>query len=447
MRKIVAFALITMFIYGCVSYDLGNLTGIRTKVKRRAEKPLGMVLIPDGAVTVSNSDPIDNTVTKKTVSVGAFYMDATEITNREYKQFINWVKDSIVRAKLAEQAEIAELFADNPKTINTKRGIYRYAYLKKKEPNKKIKLSIYDQYMYDYYYYLNDFEENKEINSNVRIIWDPQRFPDVDYVEVMDSLYLRKEETLNGVRRFDPAKLNYTYKAVDGIKKELVKTINIYPDTTVWVKDFKKSYTYPMLLNYFSNPAYLDYPVVGVTWEQAMAFCDWRTMYKNNFLEKKNKSSALNVPRFRLPTESEWELAAKGGKNDSIKYSWGINKLTAEAGCFLANFKPKEGNYVLDKGLYTVDAKHYLPNEYGLYNMSGNVAEWTSTSYGFENEVESSDINPFSNDITSVKKVIKGGSWKDVIYYLEIGSRDVENKDLARSFIGFRTVQGYIKTN
>lgn len=444
MKKIGIFSLIVLLVYSCGSYDRGDLTGIRSKDRKYAEKPLGMVLVPEGAVTVRLTNPINNKVTNKTASVSAFYMDATEITNREYKQFINWVKDSVVRAKLAEQADIAELLSDNPKSINKRRGIYRYAYLKN-PTKKKRKLSVYDQYMFDNYYYLNDLEESKEINWNIPIIWDPQRFPDVDYVEVMDSLYLRKEETFNGIRRFDPSKLNYTYQTMDGLKKGIVKTINIYPDTTVWVKDYKKSYTDPMLLNYFSNPAYLDYPVVGVTWEQAVAFCDWRTMYKNNFLESKTRGKASNVPRFRLPTEAEWELAAKGGKNDSIKYSWGTNSPITEGGCFLANYKPKEGNYVLDKGLYTVDAKHYMPNAYGLYNMSGNVAEWTSTTYSFENDVTASDINPFVRDSITAKKVIKGGSWKDVIYYLEIGARDFENKDSARSYIGFRTVQDYVK--
>lgn len=437
-------AMFISLLYGCGSNDRGELTGVGSKNKWYAEKPLGMVLVPEGSVTVEVKNPIDNSVVTKTNSVSAFYMDETEITNRQYKQFIEWVKDSVVRYKLAEQAEIAELLSDNPNQRNSRRGISRYAYLKKKE-TKKRKLSVYDQYMFDNYYFLDDLEETKKINWNVPIIWNTQNFPDVDYAEVMDSLYLRKEQTENGVRRFDPSKLNYSYTVLDDQNKKVEKKLNIYPDTTIWVKDFSDSRNEPMRRNYFSHPSYMDYPVVGVTWEQAVAFCNWRTRYKNQFLQKKTNSKQFNVPNYRLPTEAEWELAAKAGKKGSIKYSWGTNSLTTDKGCFLANFKPKEGNYTDDKGLYTVLAKHYAPNDYGLFNMSGNVAEWTSSSYNPVNEVNSSSVNPFKNDLSISTKIVKGGSWKDVVYFLEIGSKDFENKDTPRSYIGFRTVRDYIK--
>ncbi|WP_188598572.1 type IX secretion system lipoprotein PorK/GldK [Polaribacter pacificus] len=444
MKNLVLVALMSTILYSCGSNDRGELTGVSTKAKWYAEKPLGMVLIPEGAVSVEVKDPIDNSVKVQTKSVSAFYMDETEITNRQYKQFIEWVKDSVVRSKLAEQAEIAELLSDNPNPSKNRRGIYRYAYLKKKE-SKKRKLSVYDQYMYENYYFLDDLEEAKELNWNVPIIWNPQSFPDVDYVEVMDSLYLRKEQTEKGIRRFDPSKLNYRYKTRDDQKKTIEKVLNIYPDTAVWVKDFTDSRNEPMRKNYFSHPAFLDYPVVGVTWEQAIAFCNWRTRYKNQFLEESTKSKRFNIAPFRLPTEAEWELAAKGGKDVTVKYSWGTNSLVTDKGCFLANFKPKEGNYTEDRGLYTVLAKHYAPNDYGLYNMSGNVAEWTSSSYNLVKDVNVSSVNPFKNDKSTSSKITKGGSWKDVDYFLEIGSRDFENKDTPRSYIGFRTVRDYIK--
>lgn len=444
MKSLVLVALLSTILYSCGSNDRGELTGVSTKAKWYAEKPLGMVLIPEGAVSVEVKDPIDNSVEVQTKSVSAFYMDETEITNRQYKQFIEWVKDSVVRSKLAEQAEIAELLSDNPNQSKNRRGIYRYAYLEKKE-SKKRKLSVYDQYMYDNYYFLDDLEETKELNWNVPIIWNPQSFPDVDYVEVMDSLYLRKEQTEKGIRRFDPSKLNYRFKTRDDQKKTIEKVLNIYPDTAVWVKDFSDSRNDPMRINYFSHPAFLDYPVVGVTWEQAIAFCNWRTRYKNQFLEKTTNSKRFNIAPFRLPTEAEWELAAKGGKDVTVKYSWGTNSLVTDKGCFLANFKPKEGNYTEDRGLYTVLAKHYAPNDYGLYNMSGNVAEWTSSSYNLAKDVNVSSVNPFKNDKLTSSKIIKGGSWKDVVYFLEIGSRDFENKDTPRSYIGFRTVRDYIK--
>lgn len=449
MKKTIIFSILLAIFYSCGSNDRGELTGIETNGKWYAEKPLGMVLIPEGSVSVEVTNPIDNSVVTKVNSVSSFYMDETEISNREYKQFIAWVKDSVVRSKLAEQAEIAELLSDKPQNDRkARRGIYRFAYIEKEKDQGKRKerqLSVYDQYMYDNYYFLDDLEESKKINWNVQLIWDPQNFPDVDYVEVMDSLYLRKEETENGIRSFDHSKLNYRYKTLSSDKKELEKIVNIYPDTTVWVKDFSDSRNDPMRKNYFSHPTYLDYPVVGVTWEQAVAFCNWRTLYKNKFLEKKTNSKKFNIPNYRLPTEAEWELAAKAGKDAGIKYSWGTNKLTTDKGCFLANFKPKQGNYTDDTGLYTVEVKHYEPNDYGLYNMSGNVAEWTSSSYNLANQINSSSVNPYKRDTAVSTKIIKGGSWKDVVYFLEIGSVDFEDKATPRSYIGFRTVRDYIK--
>lgn len=433
-------------LYACGSTnDRGELTGTKKARRWYIERPLGMVLVPEGSVTVTTTDPLGNGKPQtKTMSVSSFYMDETEITNQEYKQFVNWVKDSIVRTRLAEQVEIAKLLADGNQPRRSKRGIYRYEYVQNKA-KKKRRLSVYDQYMNDNYYFLDEIEETStKLNWNVPIVWDTQRYPDVDYVEVMDSLYLRKEETPDGVRKFDISHLNYTYTKLDANKKLITEVVNVYPDTTVWKKDFKNSFNDPMLENYFSHPAYSQYPVVGISWKQAEAFCSWRTFYKNSFLVKKMKSNQFKVPPFRLPTEAEWEYAAKGNKGAEIKYSWGTNELTTEEGCFLANFKPMEGNYTADKGLYTVDAKNYMANEFGLYNMSGNVAEWTNTSYNLTNSVITSSINPHIKD-NDQKKITKGGSWKDIIYALEIGSRDYEYKDSARSYIGFRTVQSFTK--
>jgi sulfatase modifying factor 1 len=194
---------------------------------------------------------------------------------------------------------------------------------------------------------------------------------------------------------------------------------------------------------YFHHQSYGDYPVVGVTWGQANAFCNWRTKKKNIYLS--GKKNATQVPDFRLPTEAEWEYAARGGL-DFATYPWGTGSTTSDRGCFLANFKPVRGNYAVDGALYTMEAKSFNANDYGLYNMAGNVAEWTNTAYNLSSYYMASTMNPSVEDRKNKRKIIRGGSWKDVAYYLEVASRDYEYADTARSYIGFRTVQNYIGT-
>ena len=116
-------------------------------------------------------------------------------------------------------------------------------------------------------------------------------------------------------------------------------------------------------------------------------------------------------------------------------------------GCLLANFKPGRGNYPEDGGFYTVRADAYWPNDFGLYNMAGNVAEWTSSlyyegSYNFQHDMNP-DVrwNAKDQDPPRMKrKVIRGGSWKDVGYFLQTSTRAYEYQDTSKSYIGFRCV-------
>ena len=110
----------------------------------------------------------------------------------------------------------------------------------------------------------------------------------------------------------------------------------------------------------------------------------------------------------------------------------------------MANFKPMRGDYAVDQALYTVEANAYDPNGYNLYNMSGNVSEWIDSSYEPEAYEFSSTMNPNVNDIENQIKVVRGGSWKDVKYFLQVSTRDYENANKPRSYIGFRTVHDYL---
>jgi gliding motility-associated lipoprotein GldK len=451
MKKAAIFALLITFLYSCGSNDRGELVGVKSKKQWFSEKPYGMSLIPGGSFTMGKQDQdILGTLNSptKTVTVTPIFMDETEITNNEYKEFVFWVRDSVVRSRLARQAEYSSLGAESTEGTGKNRtsGIQNYAY----KASDTVKASAYQKYMYDNYYSLDTIQP---LNWEEDLIWEKEEFPDADYVEVMDSLFISKEESVDGLRTFNTKFLKYSYSWFDrdnaarkgGDRKDFVQTevLNVYPDTTVWVKDFNYSYNDPMHKDYFYHKSYGDYPVVGVSWGQANAFCNWRTKKKNDYL--RGKKGVVQVPDFRLPTEAEWEYAARGGL-EFATYPWGSGGTTSDRGCFLANFKPIRGNYSVDGALYTMEAKSFNANDYGLYNMAGNVSEWTNTAYNLSSYYMASTMNPNVEDRKNKRKIIRGGSWKDVAYYLEVGSRDYEYADTARSYIGFRTVQNYVGT-
>jgi gliding motility-associated lipoprotein GldK len=306
--------------------------------------------------------------------------------------------------------------------------------------------------MLDNYYSMMEGFEGRKLNRDVELFTDTADYPDEYYSEVMDSMYLPIDEAFNGNRPWDVKKFVYRYKWLDieeaakaknkgKRRRDFIKTdtVEVYPDTTVWIRDFAYSYNEPMHNDYFWHDAYTTYPVVGVSWAQAKAFCDWRGLFKNA-TKKKGQS---HVNGFRLPSEAEWEYAARGGLNGAT-YPWGGPYTKNDRGCFMANFKPLRGDYAADQALYTVEAESYEPNDFNLYNMAGNVSEWTGTSYEANAYEYMSTMNPSVSDKKNMRKVIRGGSWKDVAFFLHVSSRDYEYADSARSYVGFRTVQDYM---
>lgn len=457
MKKFVAFtAIFTLFI-SCGSSDKGELVGVKGK-KWHPEKPYGMTLVPGGAYIMGKSDDdlanLQDAPTK-TVTVRAFYMDETEITNSEYRQFVEWVKDSTIRVRLAILAD--EVGGGG--TAGTGGGgrnagsIADFAFADQDPAT----MTPYDKYMYENYYSLGTEEDpyaGRKLNRKVKLITDTSKYPDEYYTEVMDSMYLPVTESYNGLRTIDVNKLKFRYSWMDiqaaakakvGKRSDFIRTEQtaVYPDTTAWIKDFAYSYNEPMHNDYFWHQAYADYPVVGVNWKQAKAFCAWRTLNKNTYIKQKKGRDLINS--FRLPTEAEWEYSARGGL-ESGSYPWGGPYTKNDRGCFLANFKPNRGDYAADEALYTVEAKSYEPNGYNLYNMAGNVAEWTDSSYDPAAYEYVSTMNPTVGDLSNMRKVIRGGSWKDVALMLQVSTRDFEYADTSRSYIGFRTVQDYMGT-
>ena len=383
----------------------GQLHGVALSKKYVMPKPPGMVYVPPGTFHMGPSDEDVNfayTARNKQVSINGFWMDATEITNAEYRQFVYWVRDSIA-AKLM-------------------------GYIKNVDGT--------------------DYVDWKKAQT---IKW-----ADKATVEKIDQLIFSPENRIFGKKEIDASKLVFHSEVFDikeAARRENAgrprsqfinkKDVRIYPDTLAWIRDFSYSYNEPMTKRYFSHPAFNNYPVVGVNWNQATAFCEWRTNLMNSFLESKNRSTESD---FRLPTEAEWEYAARGGRSQSM-YPWGNYYLRNRKGCLLANFKPGRGNYPEDGGFYTVRADAYWPNDFGLYNMSGNVAEWTSSlyyegGYNFQHDMNP-DIryNAKDSDPPRMKrKVLRGGSWKDVGHFLQVGTRSYEYQDTTKSYIGFRCI-------
>ncbi|WP_444542121.1 type IX secretion system lipoprotein PorK/GldK [Bizionia arctica] len=445
MKKFILLIAVLALLVSCGSGDRGQLVGVKGK-KWHPEKPYGMELVPGGAFIMGKADDDlagINDAPSKTVTVRAFYMDATEITNSEYRQFVNWVRDSTIRTKLAILAdEIGETPGDG--------GIGEYAFLDSDPEN----MTVYEKYMYDNYSGLGPTGyEGRKLNDNVELIFDTSDYPDEYYAEVMDTMYIPLEESYNGQRTWDVTKFKFQYTYMDIEKAAKNRTlkrkdvivkeeVEIYPDTTTWIRDFAYSYNEPMHNDYFWHDAYGDYPVVGVSWIQAKAFCQWRTLY-HNASRKERKQHFVNS--YRLPSEAEWEYAARGGLQ-AATYPWGGPYTKNDRGCFMANFKPLRGDYAADQALYTVEAQSYEPNDFNLYNMAGNVSEWVAASYDPSSYEFVSTINPSVNVASNQRKVVRGGSWKDVKYYLQVSTRDYEYADSARSYIGFRTVQDYMGT-
>ena len=440
MKKLLLSSIAFVFLFAsCGSNSKGELVGAQGK-KWYPEKPYGMELIPRGSFIMGKSEEDQAKVLNaptKTVTVRSFYMDDTEITNSEYRQFVEDVRNNILREKLAEMADL------EGKTPGDG-DIGEYAYRDADTTN----LNAYQRYMINTY-----GNEQREINTDIELVFDTNDYPDELYAEVMDGMYLPLEESYNGQRTWDVSQFLFEYTKMDiqaaakdrSLKRSDVITkeqVEVYPDTTAWIRDFAYSYNEPMHNDYFWHDAYSDYPVVGVSWDQAKAFTQWRTLYKNKD-RKARSQQPVNI--YRLPNEAEWEYAARGGLQGAT-FPWGNNYTLNDRGCFMANFKPLRGDYAADQSLYTVEADAYEPNDFNLYNMAGNVSEWVNGSYSTSSYEFMSSINPNVNDEFNERKVVRGGSWKDVAYYLQVSSRDYEYADSARSYIGFRTVQDYMGT-
>ena len=450
LLKLLPILVLVCCMVGC-NPPAGELVGAVKDSQFQEAHPYGMVFIRKGSFLMgpnSQSAVFSQDDNNIMATVHAFWMDESEITNNEYRQFVNWVRDSIA---------------------------YRYLIEEMGEDSEYALQSEYEV----------DEDVMPRINWKSKIPWEDRFVPDDPTAEALSPMFYAEGR---GALRTTMLHYDYSWMNIDEVKKNanrfdittgtypegatvrvdtfwvengaiLSKTIerplrepkdavtntiiSVYPDTMVWSRDFQFSYNDPLLHGYFWMPGYAEYPVVGVTWEQANAFCHWRTSFLKNV-------GGLMTNAYRLPTEAEWEYAARGGRKMAM-YPWGDKYARDAEGCFLANFKPYRGSYYDDMGVSTMAVKQFYPNDFGLYDMAGNVAEWTASAYSAIANVSVHDMNPSYSynarkddpDILK-RKVVKGGSWKDVSYYLQCGVRTYEYQYESRSYIGFRCVRSYI---
>ncbi|MCL2649660.1 MAG: SUMF1/EgtB/PvdO family nonheme iron enzyme [Candidatus Azobacteroides sp.] len=446
----------------------GELTGASAPAWNEPS-PHGMVLIKRGSFDMGPAE-VDSLwdihQNPKSVSIDAFWMDATEITNAQYRQFVYFVRDSIIRERLYDPAyggdDRYKITEDkhgdpiDPPILNWNRPIplerrateeelaainsvyYIHPVTKEKKLDPKQMNFHYDWYDFTSASLRRNRLDPAERIKNTDIAVDPNQVVMIS----KDTAFINEDGVI--MRQTITRPLS---SAFDFLNTYIV---NIYPDETCWINDFNNAYNEPYTRLYFNHPGYNDYPVVGVSWEQATAFCVWRT----NYLMMSGNMSGRVIEPYRLPTEAEYEYAARSGKNEN-KYPWGKDGVTGGKGCFLANFKPDRGNYVKDGFLITSKVASFSPNEFGLYDMAGNVAEWTSTAFLESGPEIMSDMNPEyrynaakEDPYSMKKKVVRGGSWKDVAQFIRSDIRSSEFQNEQRSYIGFRCVRtqvGFVK--
>ncbi|MGL4631814.1 MAG: SUMF1/EgtB/PvdO family nonheme iron enzyme [Leadbetterella sp.] len=296
--------------------------------------------------------------------------------------------------------------------------------------------------------------------------------------------------------------LEYIHSISKDSTREFVRSA--MPDTTVWANEM--SFNDQYVDQYLRYPGFRNYPVVGVSWIQANDYCKWRSNIVNNSLSakygekdkkggsKKGKKggkavaaetstkkagrvaieTGYTVPEFRLPTEAEWEYAAKGmigtqdiDENQSNQriYPWDGSAMRRSRGkmkgTMLANYKRGRGDYagiagrLNDQNIITAEVYSFIPNDFGLYQMAGNVNEWVYDLYRPGSFQDFNDLNPirrshfqdedklydkenFNSLIDNRQRVFKGGSWLDVQYWLSPGTRRYLDQDSATATIGFR---------
>jgi formylglycine-generating enzyme required for sulfatase activity len=309
--------LVLLVVSGCKPGANGELVGTGRDPFFQ-ETPFGMLFIPLGSFHMGPSDQeitFALSAQKKVVSIQSFYMDETEITNDEYRQFTYHVRDSLALSLLGE--EDPDKFIVNEGEYDQRLDWRRIPWYDE----------TYEEVLSNLFYGENDerFYKRKQLDArkfNFEYWW----------IDFKTASQKAKRYSHPDIKQASASTESWKYG--DGIsdRSEFIKreVVNVYPDTLAWVHDFTYSWNEPMTQMYFWHPVYDHYPVVGVSWKQATAFCIWRTHLMNDFRRDRGK---VIVNDFRLPTEAEWEYASRGNFDQS-PYPWGGPYIRNRRGCF-----------------------------------------------------------------------------------------------------------------
>ncbi len=555
-----AFITILLFFATFLSSVFSNAQG-RKESRTRAAIPYnhkviappGMVYVKGGVTTINYDQSTTDTNSARKVSVTSYFMDKTEVTNQMYREFVNWVIDSIaIVAYLKDESYFKDYkggdnnqTASNPVTDNNS-GAMTPLPDSGKAPlmdtsglsgNPRPKVVDNPAPPTTPSVTATATTANDTPKKNRRINWSK-----VDHEKIFSEENKSKLAALldeNGNIKKD--QYVYTYKHLKvvtiagrtGKAQTVTETMNIYPNENVWAEDLTNAQTDLYVENYFKVPPFDDYPVVGVSWLQARAYCNWRS---------NNATTYYNMPDYMkyyhliytLPSEAQWVYAAQGfydmiyaekyhsdtldtvhlidlpvdstvTPHDSVfmaklqlstidstksavkaqriaEYEKKLKKaengnmyvmdyikmlnflqngysstnqgpvidstaIHRDVNGMLTNFKQEEGDYWEDGAALTVPAMSYAPNEFGLYNMEGNVSEWVMDAYSPAAFSFVSDLNPqlmYDADSTDAdvmkRKVVRGGSFISNAKSLSPYYRDMELQHVSHCFLGFRCV-------
>ena len=251
--------------------------------------PFGMVPVHKGSLKIGleNNDTLWGTeYPLRVISVDGFWMDEHEISNSKYRQFVNWVRDSIIRERLADPAyggdetyKIEEDKEGNPITphLDWSKAI---PWRKANEDEDRAIQSVYVvhpidgtkmldasqmNYRYEIYDYVAAAQRKYRLNPEERDLNTDHPVSNEQVIISKDTAWIDDDGKI--VRQTITRPLSGPWDFLN------TYIVNIYPDTTCWVNDFQNADNERYMKLYFSNPAFDEYPVVGVTWEQANAFC------------------------------------------------------------------------------------------------------------------------------------------------------------------------------